>query len=84
MNKYGYIRSMSKKGFSPDNSAYEGFFGTIKNEFFTPRDWKLITTDQFFVKLEKYLNLFCNKRIKKRLNYLNRNEYMMNYQKQIQ
>ena len=26
MNKYGYIRSMSKKGCSPDNSACEGFF----------------------------------------------------------
>lgn len=37
MDKYGYIRSMSKKSCSPDNSACEGFFGTIKNEFFTPR-----------------------------------------------
>ena len=25
---------MSKKGFSPDNSPREGFFGIIKNEFF--------------------------------------------------
>ena len=55
---------MSKKGCSPDNSACEGFFGTIKNEFFYPRDWRLITTDQFIVELEKYLNWFCNKRIK--------------------
>ena len=84
MDKYGYIRSMSKKGCSPDNSACEGFFGTIKNEFFYPRDWRLITTDQFIVELEKYLNWFCNKRIKKRLNYLNRNQYMINYQKQVQ
>ena len=84
MNKYGYIRSMSKKGCSPDNSACEGFFGTIKNEFFYPRDWRSITTDQFIIELEKYLNWFCNKRIKKRLNYLNRNEYMINYLKQVQ
>ena len=64
MDTYGYIRSMSKKGCSPDNSACEGFFETIKNEFFTPRDWRLITTDQFIIELEEYLNWFCNKRIK--------------------
>ena len=34
MNEYGYKRSMSKKGCSPDNSMCEGFFGTIKNDFF--------------------------------------------------
>ena len=28
----GIIRSMSRKGGSPDNSRMEGFFGTIKNE----------------------------------------------------
>lgn len=33
------IRSMSKKGCSPDNSACEGFFGRIKNEMFYNRDW---------------------------------------------
>ncbi len=30
----GLIRSMSKKGCSPDNAACEGFFGRIKNELF--------------------------------------------------
>ena len=30
---------MSKKGCSPDNSACEGFFGRLKNEFFYYRDW---------------------------------------------
>ena len=34
MNKYGFKRSMSKKGCSPDNSACEGFFGRLKNEMF--------------------------------------------------
>ena len=29
---------MSKKGCSPDNSAMEGFFGRLKNEFFHHRD----------------------------------------------
>ena len=30
MDNAGFIRSMSKKGCSPDNSAYEGFFGRLK------------------------------------------------------
>ncbi len=34
MEKYGFQRSMSKKGCSPDNSACEGFFGRMKNEMF--------------------------------------------------
>ena len=38
MEQYDYKRSMSKKGCSPDNSMCEGFFGTIKNEFFYPND----------------------------------------------
>ena len=31
-------RSMSKKGYSPDNSACEGFFGRLKNEMFYGHD----------------------------------------------
>jgi len=30
----GLMRSMSKKGCSPDNSAFEGLFGRLKNEMF--------------------------------------------------
>jgi putative transposase len=32
MNRYGFQRSMPRKGCSPDNSACEGFFGRMKNE----------------------------------------------------
>ena len=55
MEKYGYVRSMSKKGCSPDNSACEGFFGTMKNEFYYPNDWASVSTDEFIPQLEKYL-----------------------------
>jgi transposase InsO family protein/transposase-like protein len=34
MEGAGLVNSMSKKGCSPDNSACEGFFGRLKNEFF--------------------------------------------------
>lgn len=33
INKAVLVRSMSKKGCSPDNSVCEGFFGRLKNEF---------------------------------------------------
>lgn len=79
MNDYGYIRSMSKKGCSPDNAACEGFFGTLKKEFFYPRDWRLVTTDEFTSELEKYLDWFVNKRIKRKLNYLSPKAFMLNY-----
>ena len=36
LHKYNYIRLMSKKGCSPDNSACKEFFATIKKNFFTP------------------------------------------------
>jgi transposase InsO family protein len=41
------IRSMSRKGYSPDNAACEGFFGRLKNELFYPRNWQSTTIDQF-------------------------------------
>lgn len=39
MNTAGLIRSMSKKGCSPDNSACEGVFGRLKNEMFYYVSW---------------------------------------------
>lgn len=47
MNKYGYTRSMSKKGCSPDNSACEGFFGRMKNEMFYGRNFVGVTIETF-------------------------------------
>lgn len=55
------------------------FFGTIKNEFFHPNKCKYTTYDDFITELEKYLNWFKNKRIKKRLGYLSLKEFMLNY-----
>lgn len=39
----GLIRSMSRKGCSPDNAACEGFFGRLKTELFYPRQWHSTT-----------------------------------------
>lgn len=81
MKEYGYKRSMSRKRCSLDNSMCEDFFGTIKNEFFYSKNWKDATCDEFIYELNKYLIWFKTKRIKKRLNYLSQQQFMINYQK---
>ena len=75
MNKAGLTRSMSKKGCSPDNSACEGFFGRLKNEMFYNRSWSGVTVEAFINEVNKYLNWYCNKRIKLSLGGLSPMEY---------
>lgn len=75
MEKYGYTRSMSRKGCSPDNAACEGFFGILKREFFYNHDWSNVTREEFIKELDNYLTWFKIKRIKERLGYLSPTEY---------
>ena len=49
------IRSMSRKGCSPDNSACEGFFGRLKNEMFYNRTWVNTTPHEFMEQLDAYI-----------------------------
>lgn len=58
------IRSMSRKGCSPDNSACEGFFGRLKTELFYPRDWRSTTIEQFIQVVDSYIRWYNEKRIK--------------------
>lgn len=71
----GLVRSMSAKGCSPDNSACEGFFGRLKNEFFRYRDWEGVTAEEFMGRLESYLVYYRDGRIKKSLGWLSPMEY---------
>lgn len=71
----GLVRSMSAKGCSPDNSACEGFFGRLKNEFFRCRDWEGVTAEEFMGRLEAYLVYYRDGRIKKSLEWLSPMEY---------
>jgi len=48
------VRSMSRKGYSPDNAACEGFFGRLKNELFYSRNWQSTTIEQFIEVLDAY------------------------------
>lgn len=75
MEAYGLTRSMSKKGCSPDNSACEGLFGRIKNEFFYGRNWNGVPMEEFIKQLNDYLIWYNEKRIKKSLGYLSPLEY---------
>jgi transposase InsO family protein len=69
------IRSMSRKGCSPDNAACEGFFGRLKTELFYPRNWQDITIDQFIQIVDSYIRWYNEKRIKISLGSLSPLEY---------
>ena len=69
------IRSMSRKGCSPDNAACEGFFGRLKTEMFYPRDWRATSIDQFTQALDSYIRWYNDKRIKISLGGLSPVEY---------
>lgn len=64
MENSGLIRSMSKKGCSPDNSACEGFFGRLKNELFYNRSWSIVTIQEFMDILDQYIHWYAEKKIK--------------------
>lgn len=73
--EHGLVRSMSAKGCSPDNSACEGFFGRLKNEFFYHRDWRGVGAEEFMRRLEEYLEYYREGRIKRSLGWMSPNEY---------
>ena len=68
-------RSMSKKGCSPDDSAMEGFFGRLNNEFFHHRGWSGVTMTGFCRMLDAYPR-YCNEeRPKEKLGWLSPMRY---------
>jgi putative transposase len=69
------IRSMSRKGCSPDNAACEGFFGRLKTELVYPRDWRETTIEQFIEVVHTYIHWYNEKRIKISLGSLSPLEY---------
>lgn len=75
MDKANLIRSMSKKGYSPDNAACEGFFGRLKNEMFYGRTWNHVTKDAFIDRVNAYIKWYNEKRIKTSLGNMSPVEY---------
>ncbi|HAM5055734.1 TPA: IS3 family transposase, partial [Escherichia coli] len=69
------VRSMSRKGCSPDNAACEGFFGRLKMELFYPGNWQSTTIEQFIEAVDTYIRWYNEKRIKVSLGRLSPVEY---------
>ena len=68
-------RSMSKKGCSPDDSAMEGSFGRLKNEFFHHRGWSGVTMPGFCRMLDAYPRYYNEERPKEKLGWLSPMRY---------
>lgn len=60
----GAVRSMSRKGACPDNARAEGFFGTVKREFFYGRDWSGASLEALAGELDGYLRWYVDGRLK--------------------
>ena len=63
------VRSMSRKGCSPDNAACEGFFGRLKIEMFYGRDWLSTSIEEFVAALDAYIHWYNDVRIKSSLGF---------------
>ena len=77
MQNANLIRSMSRKGCSPDNAACEGFFGRLKTEMFYCRNWQGTSIEQFMQAIHSYIRWYNDKRIKISLGSLSPVEYRM-------
>lgn len=60
----GVVRSMSRKGCCPDNARAEGFFGSLKEEFYHGRDWSATPPARFMEELDGFLRWYRDERLK--------------------
>ncbi len=72
------VRSMSRKGYSPDNAACEGFFGRLKTELIYPRNWLSTTIEEFIAAVNSYIRWYNEARIKIRLGFRSPIEHRRN------
>lgn len=68
-------RSMSRKARSPDNARCEGFFGTLKSDFFDGRDWSGVTFEEFSARLDTYIEWYRGGKLKKSLGWRTIEQY---------
>ncbi|ERL06455.1 IS3 family transposase, partial [Olsenella profusa] len=61
----GIMRSMSRKGCSPDNSRMEGLFGTMEVETFHGRDWAGVTLDGLRERIDAYIERYNKTRVRR-------------------
>ena len=77
MQNANLIRSMSRKGCSPDNAACEGFFGRLKTEMFYRQNWQGTSIEHFMQAIDSYIRWYNEKRIKISLGSLSPVEYRL-------
>ena len=75
--RHGLVRSMSRKGTSPDNARAEGFFGLLKNEFLRCRDWTGATPGSFIAELDAWMDWYRSGRIKRSLGWMTMDEHRL-------
>ena len=75
--RHGLVRSMSRKGTSPDNARAEGFFGLLKNEFFRCRDWSGATRGEFIAELDAWMERYRSARPKRSLGWMTMDEHRL-------
>lgn len=75
INDASLVRSMSRKGCSPDNAACEGFFGRLKTEMFYTASWQDVSIDEFIQTVDSYIRWYNETRIKVSLGSLSPLEY---------
>lgn len=75
MKRHGLVRSMSKKGCSPDNSAAKGLFGRLKVEMYFGEGWDKRTLAELREAVDEYLHWYNEERIKVSLGGLSPLQY---------
>ncbi len=63
----GATRSMPRKGGSPDDARAEGFFGTLKCDFFEGWDWTGATFEEFSRRPDAHIERQWGAKVKKAL-----------------
>ncbi len=62
-------RSMSRKARSPDNARAEGFFGTLKCDFFEGRGWAGVGFEELAAALDRHIEWYRSGKLKKSLGW---------------
>ncbi|MGN7854081.1 IS3 family transposase, partial [Exiguobacterium sp. 22311] len=73
LHEHGITQSMSRKGNCLDNAAIESFFAVLKSELLYLKEFD--DMDHFKYELERYIEYYNHRRIKRRLKNLSPVEY---------
>jgi transposase InsO family protein len=73
LHEHGITQSMSRKGNCLDNAAIESFFAVLKSELLYLKEFD--DMDYFKCELERYIEYYNHRRIKRRLKNLSPVEY---------